>query len=142
LLRAGRYYQKELKMKTHVLLVDDERDFLDIMAERIRARGMAVSTATSAEEAAKIVEKGSYDIVIMDFMMPAMDGFTALKLLKDIQPEIQVILLTGDATADKCSEALRLGALDVIEKPADLNLLIQKIKDARDRKPNPATCKQ
>jgi DNA-binding NtrC family response regulator len=66
--------------------------------------------------------------------MPAMDGLKALKLLKDIQPEIQVILLTGDATADKCSEALRLGALDVIEKPADLNLLIQKIKDAKDRK--------
>jgi DNA-binding NtrC family response regulator len=129
-------------MKTRVLLVDDERDFLDIMAERIRARGMTVTTATSAEEAAKMVKMGSYDTVIMDFMMPAMDGFKALKLLKDIQPEIQVILLTGDATADKCSEALRLGALDVIEKPADLNLLIQKIKDARDRKPNPASCKQ
>ncbi|MEE4599928.1 MAG: response regulator [Desulfobacteraceae bacterium] len=121
-------------MKTRVLLVDDERDFLDIMAERIRARGMAVTTATSAEEAAKMVKMGSYDTVIMDFMMPAMDGLKALKLLKDIQPEIQVILLTGDATADKCSEALRLGALDVIEKPADLNLLIQKIKDAKDRK--------
>ena len=121
-------------MKTRVLLVDDERDFLDIMAERIRARGMAVTTATSAEEAAKIVEMDSYDIVIMDFMMPAMDGFKALKLLKDIQPEIQVILLTGDATADKCSEAKKLGALDVIEKPADLNLLIQKIKDAKARK--------
>jgi DNA-binding NtrC family response regulator len=121
-------------MKTRVLLVDDERDFLDIMAERIRARGMTVTTATSAEEAAKMVKMGSYDTVIMDFMMPAMDGLKALKLLKDIQPEIQVILLTGDATADKCSEALRLGALDVIEKPADLNLLIQKIKDAKDRK--------
>jgi DNA-binding NtrC family response regulator len=121
-------------MKTRVLLVDDERDFLDIMAERIRARGMAVTTATSAEEAAKMVKMGSYDTVIMDFMMPAMDGLKALKLLKDIQPEIQVILLIGDATADKCSEALRLGALDVIEKPADLNLLIQKIKDAKDRK--------
>ena len=129
-------------MKTRVLLVDDERDFLDIMAERIRARGIVVSTATSAEEAAKIVEMDSYDIVIMDFMMPPMDGFTALKLLKDIQPEIQVILLTGDATADKCSEALKLGALDVIEKPPDLNLLIQKIKDAKARKPNPATCNQ
>ena len=129
-------------MKTRVLLVDDERDFLDIMAERIRARGMTVTTATSAEEAAKLVEKGSYDIVIMDFMMPAMDGFKALKLLKDVQPEIQVILLTGDAAADKCSEALRLGALDVIEKPADLSLLIQKIKDAKERKPNPATCNQ
>ena len=127
-------------MKARVLLVDDERDFLDIMAERIRARGMAVTTATSAEEAAKIVEMDSFDIVIMDFMMPAMDGFTALKLLKNIQPEIQVILLTGDATADKCSKALRIGALDVIEKPADLNLLIQKIKDAKARKPNPATC--
>ena len=129
-------------MKSRVLLVDDERDFLDIMAERIRSRGMAVTTATSAEEAAKLVERGSYDIVIMDFMMPAMDGFKALKLLKDVQPEIQVILLTGDAAADKCSEALRLGALDVIEKPADLSLLIQIIKDAKARKPNPSTCNQ
>ena len=123
-------------MPTKVLIVDDEKDFLDIMAERMSARGMDVSTATSAENAVKMVQKESYDAVIMDLMMPAMDGFKALKLLKDIQPEIQVILLTGDATADKCSEAMKLGALDVIEKPADLNLLTKKIEEAKARKKN------
>jgi DNA-binding response OmpR family regulator len=118
-------------MKTRVLLVDDERDFLDIMAERIRVRGMDVTATTSAEDAVKMVENGSYDVVILDLMMPAMDGFKALKLLRNTRPEVQIILLSGDVPQEKCIEAIKLGALDVIEKPADLNLLIKRIKNAK-----------
>jgi DNA-binding NtrC family response regulator len=129
-------------MPTKVLIVDDEKDFLDIMAERMSARSMDVSTATSAEKALKMVLKKDYDAVIMDLMMPEMDGFKALKLFRETRPDVPIILLTGDVTADKCSEAIKLGALDVIEKPADLNLLTQKIKDAKARKSNPATCNQ
>jgi len=129
-------------MPTKVLIVDDEKDFLDIMAERMSARSMDVSTTTSAEKALKMVLKKDYDAVIMDLMMPEMDGFKALKLFRETRPDVPIILLTGDVTADKCSEAIKLGALDVIEKPADLNLLTQKIKDAKARKPNPATCNQ
>jgi DNA-binding NtrC family response regulator len=103
------------------------------MAERMDARGMEVTTATSAQNALKMVLKDPYDAVIMDLMMPEMDGIKALKLFKETRSDVPIILLTGDATADKCSEALKLGALDVIEKPADLNLLIQKIKDAKAR---------
>jgi DNA-binding NtrC family response regulator len=121
-------------MPTKVLIVDDEKDFLDIMAERMSARSMDVSTATSAEKALKMVLKKDYDAVIMDLMMPEMDGFKALKLFRETRPDVPIILLTGDATVDKCSEAIKLGALDVIEKPADLNLLTQKIKDAKARK--------
>jgi len=121
-------------MKPCVLLVDDEKDFLDIMAERLGARGIDVTTTTSAEDAVKMVEKGSYDAVIMDLMMPAMDGFKAMKLLMETQPDVQIILLTGEVPQEKCDEAIKLGALDVIEKPADLNLLTQKIKDAKDLK--------
>ena len=77
-------------MPEKVLIVDDEKDFLEIMAERMRNHGLDVLTTTSAEEALKMVEKESYDIVIMDFMMPAIDGFTALKLLKKKKPEIQI----------------------------------------------------
>ena len=121
-------------MKTRVLLVDDEKDFLDIMAERLGARGMDISTTTSAEDAVKMVREGSYDAVIMDLMMPAMDGFKALKLLKKIRPDVQIILLSGDVPQEKCTEAIKLGALDVIEKPADLNILTQKIEDAKARK--------
>ena len=121
-------------MPTKVLIVDDEKDFLDIMAERMSARSMDVSTTTSAEKALKMVLKKDYDAVIMDLMMPEMDGFKALKLFRETRPDLPIILLIGDVTADKCSEAIKLGALDVIEKPADLNLLTQKIKDAKARK--------
>ena len=118
-------------MSAKVLLVDDEIDFLDIMAERLSARGMDVSTAGSAEDALKMVIAESYDAVIMDLMMPEMDGFKALKLFKQSRPELSIILLTANVPEEKCREAIKLGALDVIEKPADLNLLTQKIEESK-----------
>jgi len=118
-------------MPAKVLIVDDEKDFLDIMAERMGDRGMEVSTATSAENALKMVLKESYDAVIMDLMMPEMDGFKALKLFKDTRPDVPIILLTGDVSHERCIEAIKLGAIDVIEKPADLNLLTKKIEEAK-----------
>ena len=118
-------------MSAKVLLVDDEKDFLEIMAERMGARGMEVSTTTSAEDALKMVQKEPYDAVIMDLMMPEMDGFKALKLFKQTRPEVQIILLTANVPEEKCIEAIKLGAMDVIEKPADLNLLTQKIQTAK-----------
>ena len=118
-------------MHAKVLLVDDEKDFLDIMAERMEARGMDVSTATSAEDALEMVQNESYDAIIMDLMMPGMDGFKALKLFKETKPEVQIILLTANVPEEKCIEAIKLGAMDVIEKPADLNLLTQKIEKAK-----------
>jgi DNA-binding NtrC family response regulator len=121
-------------MSAKVLLVDDERDFLDIMAERMGARGMDVATTTSAENALEMVQTESYDVVIMDFLMPDMDGFKALKLFKKTRPDLQIILLTANVPEEKCIEAIRLGAMDVVEKPADLNLLTQKIEAARARK--------
>ena len=118
-------------MPPKVLIVDDEKDFLDIMAERMDARGMQVSTATSAEDALKMVLKEPYDAVIMDLMMPEMDGFKALKLFKETRPDVPIILLTANVPEEKCIEAIKLGAMDVIEKPADLNLLTQKIEEVK-----------
>ena len=118
-------------MSDRILIVDDEKDFLDIIAERIRARGMDVSTATSAEDAIHMVAEESFDVVIMDFMMPALDGFKAIKLMKATRPEVQIILLTGNVPDEKRIEAIAIGALDVIEKPPDLKDLIQKIKKAK-----------
>jgi DNA-binding NtrC family response regulator len=118
-------------MSAKVLLVDDEKDFLEIMAERMGARGMEVSTATSAEDALKMVQTESYDAVIIDFLMPEMDGFSALKMFKESRPDLSVILLTANVTEEKRIEVIKLGALDVIEKPADLNLLTRKIEEAK-----------
>ena len=121
-------------MPEKVLIVDDEKDFLEIMAERMRTHGLDVLTASSAEEALKMVEKESYDAVIMDFMMPAIDGFQALKLLKERKPEVQIILLSGSVPEQKRVEAARLGVLDVIEKPPDLKALVRKIRNAGTRR--------
>lgn len=121
-------------MTEKVLLVDDEEDFLEVLAERMASRGIEVSTATSAAEAIRMAEKESFDAIIVDLMMPEMDGLEALKLLKEKKPESQVILLTGHATLDKGIKAMKLGAVDFMEKPADLSQLTEKIKKAHAKK--------
>lgn len=121
-------------MSQKLLFIDDEKDFLDIIAERIGARGMDVSTATSVEDALHMVEEESFDVVIMDFMMPGMDGFQTLKAIKEKKPEVQIILLTANVPDEKRIEAKALGALDVIEKPPDLKDLIGKIKSVKAQK--------
>lgn len=121
-------------MAEKILLVDDEKEFLDVMSERMRARGMDVSTAESAQEALQKVEAGGYDAIVLDLMMPGVDGIETLKALKKSQPELQVILLSGQATLEKGVEAMKLGAMDFMEKPADLNELTEKIKTAQAKK--------
>jgi len=111
-----------------------EKDFLEIMAERMGTRGMDVSTASSAEDALKLVEDHSYDAIVLDLQMPNMDGLETLKRLKEKRPELQVILLTGHATVEKGIQAMKLGAMDFIEKPADLGLLTERIKKAQAQK--------
>ena len=117
-------------MAEKVLLVDDEEDFLEVMAARMQARGMQVQTCQSAEEALKKIKEENFDAVILDFMMPGMDGMQALKEIKARRPESQIILLTGHATIEKSVEAMKLGAADFLEKPADIKALEEKIKEA------------
>jgi DNA-binding NtrC family response regulator len=121
-------------MSEKVLLVDDEQDFLDSLAERMRARGMDVTTTTSAEEAIKKAETESYDAIVLDLMMPEMDGIEVLQAIKEKRPDVGIILLTGYATLDKGIEAMKMGAMDFVEKPADLKVLSEKIKEARAQK--------
>ena len=121
-------------MSEKVLLVDDEKEFLDIMSERMQARGMTVKTADSADQAMAMLEKESFDAIVMDFKMPGMDGIQALKNIKTKKPELQIILLTGYATVEKTVEAMKIGATDLLEKPADLEKLAAKIKQAKAEK--------
>jgi len=121
-------------MSEKVLLVDDEQDLLDAMAERMRVRGMEVSTTTSAWDALQKTEEGLYDAIVIDLMMPEMDGLEVLKAIKEKKPDMQVILLTGLATVEKNLEAIKLGAMDLMEKPPDLIALTEKIRKAKTRK--------
>ncbi len=121
-------------MTEKVLLIDDEEDFLEIMSERMEARDMEVSTATSAGKALDRLEKEDFDAIILDFRMPDMDGIEALKKIKDKRPNSQIILLTGYATVEKSVEAMKVGAVDFLEKPADIEALTEKIKKAKAEK--------
>jgi DNA-binding NtrC family response regulator len=121
-------------MTEKILLIVDEQDFLTVMSERMEARNMQVSTATSAKEGLEKVTAGNFDAVILDLMMPEIDGIETLKLLKEKNPDLAVILLTGHATIKQGIEAMKLGALDLLEKPADLNTLTEKIHAAQAQK--------
>ena len=121
-------------MSEKVLIIDDEQEFTEALAERMTNRGMDVSTSSSAIEGLKSVEEKSFDVVVLDLQMPEMDGIEALKALKKKKPELQVILLTGHATVEKGIEAMKLGAMDLLEKPADMTTLTEKIKKAQAKK--------
>ena len=117
-----------------VLLVDDEQDFVEALAERMEVRGYTVETAGDGEEAIAKASGGGFDAVFLDLAMPGLDGIETLKRLKAIDPELQVILLTGHATVRKSIEAMKLGALDLLEKPADIKQLMAKIEEATNNK--------
>ena len=121
-------------MPEKVLLVDDEVDFLETLSERMRVRGMDVTTSASPLDALKKVQEKDYDAIIMDLKMPQMDGLQLLKVLKEKNPDLQIILLTGHATVEKGIEAMKLGATDFLEKPVDLKVLTEKIHKAQAKK--------
>jgi two-component system OmpR family response regulator len=119
---------------TKVLLIDDEEEFTKTLSERMESRGLKVDSANSGEEALRKINEVSYDAIFLDLAMPGMDGIETLKRMLEKNPDLQVILLTGHGSIDKSVEAVKLGAKDFLEKPADINKLMEKIKEARTEK--------
>jgi len=117
-----------------VLLVDDEREFIQVLSERMESRGLDVDTAVSGIEAVQRAKGASYDAIVLDLAMPEMDGIETLKHLLEVNPDLQVILLTGYATVGKGIEATKLGAMDFLEKPAEIEKLMEKIQQAKTNK--------
>jgi len=116
--------------ETKVLLIDDEVEFTRTLSERLESRGLKVDSANSGEEALKKIDEVTYDAIFLDLAMPGMDGIETLKNLLAEKPDLQVILLTGHASIDKSVEAVKLGAKDFLEKPANIDKLMAKIKEA------------
>ncbi len=121
-------------MKVQVLLVDDEQDFVEVLGERLEARGFEVRTSFSGDDAlAKLTEKGA-DVVILDVLMPGKDGMETLREIKQIHPLTEVIMLTGHATIETAIQGLKLNAYDYLMKPTDTEALVTKITNAHRRK--------
>jgi len=117
-----------------VLLVDDEVIFVETLAERMQARGLDVEYVTNGEDAVQMVRKRSYDAVVLDLAMPGLDGIETLELMLEDRPDLQIMLLTGQATISKAVEATKMGAIDVFEKPTDIETLVERIREARAKR--------
>ena len=120
--------------EANVLLVDDEEEYRDIICERLEQRGFTVNTAANGLEALDKVSAQTFDAIVLDMMMPEMDGIETLKRIQASHPEMQVILLTSHATLEKGVQAVKLGAIDFLEKPAEINALSEKIKEAKSNR--------
>jgi len=118
----------------NVLMVDDEKDFLNTLTKRLVKRGLDITCAGSGEEALSVVEGKKIDVVVLDVRMPGIDGIQTLKDIKKINPFIEVILLTGHANIDVAMEGMKKGAFDYLMKPIDIDELLYRIQDAYTNK--------
>ncbi len=120
--------------KCRVLLVDDERDFLEVLIRRLGKRDVDVRGVSSGEEALQYLQAKPIDVAVLDVRMPGMDGLTALRKIKKLDPLIEVIMLTGHASLEVALEGMRAGAFDYLMKPAEIDELLYKIQDAHRAK--------
>ena len=118
---------------TRILLVDDEGDFRSTIAKRLIKRGMEVEQAGSGEESLAILEEKPMDVVILDVKMPGMGGIETLHRIKEKHPRVEVIMLTGHATTQDGVEGIKTGAFDYLTKPIELEHLLGKIHQAREK---------
>jgi DNA-binding NtrC family response regulator len=123
-----------VKIPARVLIVDDEEDFVEMLALRLQEVGQKVSTAHSGRECLDRLTQGDIDIVILDILMPGMDGIDTLKEIKKRFPIVEVIMLTGHGTIQTAVDGMKLGAFDYLLKPADFKELLTKLDGARKRK--------
>jgi DNA-binding NtrC family response regulator len=117
-----------------VLITDDEARFRTTLSKMLGARGLAVQSVGSGEEALKELAVQPYDVVLLDIRMPGMGGMEALRRIKEEHPEVEVIMLSGHANLDVAIELLKLGAYDYLLKPCPLQEVLLKIDNAFDKK--------
>jgi two-component system, OmpR family, response regulator CpxR len=121
-------------MNTRVLLVDDEEQYTELLAQRLETRSLTVNTASNGDDALAFLDNHEVDVVILDVMMPGKSGIETLREMKSMRPLTEVIMLTGDTTAKTAIDGMKLGAYDYLMKPTDLAELLEKIANAYKRK--------
>lgn len=113
-----------------VLLVDDEEGFSSVLAKRLGRQGIKTATAAEGLEGLQKLEEELFQVVVLDMKMPGIDGLQVLKTMKDRHPEVEVILLTGNADMNTALAAMNAGAFDFMLKPANTEILLHRIFDA------------
>ena len=113
-----------------VLLVDDEEEFVSALSERLELRGIEVDSVLNGEDALALMVEKTFEVVILDVMMPGLGGLEVLKQIKSTHANTQVILLTGHGATREGIEGMRLGAFDYLIKPVDIEEMLEKMKEA------------
>ncbi|MGV7223607.1 MAG: response regulator [Nitrospinales bacterium] len=118
--------QKKIKL----LIVDDEKHFVNVLFKRLNKRNIDVTTAFSGSEGIQALRKVDFDVAILDLKMEDMDGLEVLKIFKKMYSKMEVIILTGHESEHTTQEGMKYGAFAYISKPCDFEELICTIRQA------------
>lgn len=117
-----------------ILIVDDEERFRLTLAKLLKLRDLDVTTLGSGPQALEALKQEQYDVIVLDVRMPGMDGIETLAEIKKLNPNIEVIILTGHASVDAAVDIMKLGGYDYLLKPCSVEELIDKVEAAFERK--------
>ena len=118
----------------NILIVDDETGIRQSLEGVLTDEGYAVSSAQSGEQSLELLEKSSFDVVLLDVWLPGMDGLATLEKIRDLENPPEVIMISGHGTIETAVRATKLGAYDFLEKPLTLDKTLILVKNAIDSK--------
>ena len=113
-----------------LLFIDDEQTFLKYLAKRLVLDGFTVKTTFSGEEGVEAAAREEFDVAVVDLQMPGIDGIEVQKRLKDLQPFLPCIVLTGHGSVENALESGKYNAFKFLSKPVDMDTLIETINAA------------
>jgi len=131
--KADIYRKFDFETPSKVLLVDDEREFVQTLSERLLLRDMGSAVAYDGESALSLVREDEPEVMILDLKMPGIDGIEVLRRVKETNPEIEVIILTGHGSEIDRETCMKLGAFAYLQKPVDIDLLSETLKKANEK---------
>jgi two-component system response regulator CpxR len=131
--QADIYRKFDFEVPSKVLLVDDEREFVQTLSERLLMRDMGSAVAYDGESALQLIKEDEPDVMILDLRMPGIDGIEVLRRVKKSNPEVEVIILTGHGSEADREICMDLGAFAYLQKPVDIDELSETIKRANEK---------
>ena len=131
--KADIYRKFDFETPSKVLLVDDEREFVQTLSERLLLRDMGSAMAYDGESALRLVKEDEPEVMILDLKMPGIDGIEVLRRVKETNPEIEVIILTGHGSEADRETCMKLGAFAYLQKPVNIDLLSDTLKKANEK---------
>ena len=127
------YRKMNFEKPSRVLLVDDEREFVQTLSERLQMRDVGSAVAYDGESALRMVEDDEPDVIILDLRMPGIDGIEVLRRVKQSRPRIEVIILTGHGSEEDRKICMELGAFAYLQKPVDIDALSETLRRANEK---------